>query len=250
VTTPDDAARKQQHASSFGAVADLYDAARPSYPPALVDAVLEGDPARIVDLGAGTGKLTRLLAARGRDVVAVDPSAEMLARLASRSPEIETHVGSAESLPLPDDSADLIVCAQAWHWVEPVAASAEVGRVLKPGGVLALVWNARDIRIPWVAELGEIMGSGGENSYSLGGVPEVAAPFAEPAPFSTAWVQPMTRARLHDLVLSRSYVIVRPEDERRQALADVDALLDAHSETAGDEFGLPYVTEAYLYRRP
>jgi ubiquinone/menaquinone biosynthesis C-methylase UbiE len=103
-------------------------------------------PLRVADVGAGTGKLTRVVAGLGAEVVAIDPDAAMLAELAARVPDVPTFVGTGERIPLTDASADAVVFGQAWHWVDPDAASAEVGRVLRPGGVLGLIWNVRDER--------------------------------------------------------------------------------------------------------
>src|SRR4051794_33203052 len=119
-------------ATSFGRVADVYDRARPEYPIEAVEWMLDGAGAEVLDVGAGTGKLSRAVLATGRSVVAVDPDPDMPAELTAREPGVRTMVGSAESLPLPDASADAVVFGQAWHWVDPPAASREIGRVLRP----------------------------------------------------------------------------------------------------------------------
>ncbi|WP_420450657.1 class I SAM-dependent methyltransferase [Ilumatobacter sp.] len=142
-------------ATSFGAEASAYERGRPSYPADAVTWLLADAPRRVVDVGAGTGKLTRALLGDGREVVAVDPDAEMLAALSSSSPEVVALVGTAESIPLEDASADLVVLGQAWHWVDPDAAAGEIARVLAPAGSLALIWNVRDESSPWVARLTE-----------------------------------------------------------------------------------------------
>ena len=146
-----------ERAASFARVADAYERARPGYP---ADAVLwlAGEtPCDVVDLGAGTGKLTRSLAALGHHVVAVEPLAEMLDRLRAAVPGATAVVGSAESMPLPDASVDVVACAQAFHWFDPGPALAEMARVLRPGGRIALVWNVRDERVPWVDEMSDAM---------------------------------------------------------------------------------------------
>jgi ubiquinone/menaquinone biosynthesis C-methylase UbiE len=145
---------KELHAASFGSVAEIYETNRPGYPAETVSWLLDDQPARVIDVGAGTGKLTRLLTESGRTVTAVDPSELMLDRLRGALPDVDRLVGTAERLPLPDRSAELITVAQAWHWVDPPLASAEIGRVLRPGGRLGLVWNLRDERVGWVRDLG------------------------------------------------------------------------------------------------
>ncbi|MDR6174169.1 SAM-dependent methyltransferase [Nocardioides zeae] len=146
----------------FGSFAEDYDRYRPDYPAEALDWVLgEGvdaengeEPRRVADVGAGTGKLTAALAARRLDVVAIDPDEAMLAQLAERVPSVERHVGRAEELPLEDDSVDMVLLGQAWHWVELEPAVAEVRRVLRPGGSLALLWNTvEDDQGGWVAEI-------------------------------------------------------------------------------------------------
>ncbi|EUA44075.1 ubiE/COQ5 methyltransferase family protein [Mycobacterium xenopi 3993] len=113
----------------------------------------------MLDLGAGTGKLTTRLVERGLDVVAVDPIPEMLDVLRKSLPDTPALLGTAEEIPLPDNSVDAVLVAQAWHWFDPARAIPEVIRVLRPGGRLGLVWNTRDERLGWVRELGRIIGS-------------------------------------------------------------------------------------------
>ena len=112
----------------------------------------------MLDLGAGTGKLTTRLVERGLDVVAVDPIPEMLELLSNSLPDTPALLGTAEEIPLPDDSVDAVLVAQAWHWFDPERAVKEVARVLRPGGRLGLVWNTRDERLGWVKDLGRIIG--------------------------------------------------------------------------------------------
>lgn len=138
-----------QQALSFGAVAEDYDRVRPGYPAGVVRWALGDDPLRVVDLGAGTGKLTRVLLGQGHDVVAVEPDPRMRARLTAVSPGATVLAGTGEAVPLPDRSVDAVLVAQAWHWMDPLAASAELARVLRPGGVLVLLWNVRDLDDPF-----------------------------------------------------------------------------------------------------
>ncbi|MDH5334239.1 MAG: class I SAM-dependent methyltransferase, partial [Thermoleophilia bacterium] len=137
---------RRGRATSFAEVADAYERGRPGYPGEAV-AWLVGEPPRdVVDLGAGTGKLTRSLVAAGHRVTAVEPLPEMLERLRVAAPEAAAVPGTAEAIPLPDASADVVVSAQAFHWFDHDAALPESVRVLRPGGWLALVWNIRDDR--------------------------------------------------------------------------------------------------------
>ena len=149
---------EQQRSLSFGAEAAAYERGRPSYPPEAIDWLLPPDARDVLDLGAGTGKLTTRLVERGLDVVAVDPIPEMLELLSNSLPDTPALLGTAEEIPLPDDSVDAVLVAQAWHWFDPERAVKEVARVLRPGGRLGLVWNTRDERLGWVKDLGRIIG--------------------------------------------------------------------------------------------
>ena len=149
---------RQQRSLSFGAEAAAYERGRPSYPPEAIDWLLPPDARDVLDLGAGTGKLTTRLVERGLGVVAVDPIPEMLELLSNSLPDTPALLGTAEEIPLPDDSVDAVLVAQAWHWFDPERAVKEVARVLRPGGRLGLVWNTRDERLGWVKDLGRIIG--------------------------------------------------------------------------------------------
>lgn len=130
-------------ASSFGSAAQTYDRVRPGYPAGVVRWALGETPRRVVDLGAGTGKLTRVLLAAGHDVVAVEPDPQMRAQLQAVSPEVRALAGTGEDLPLPDGSVDAVTVAQTWHWLDHDRASSELARVLRPGGRAVLLWNLR-----------------------------------------------------------------------------------------------------------
>jgi len=236
---------REAHSRAFDQAAELYDAARPDYPAEAVGWLTEGVTGPVVDLGAGTGKLTRALVGAGREVVAVDPSLQMLAVLGERVPEAEARLGSGESLPLPDTSAGLVVAAQAWHWVDPLVAVPEVARVLRPGGRIGLVWNDRDESVEWVRELGELMGSGdavtGDDED-----PVVGSPFGALERFDVHWVQALTLDGLLDLARSRSYFITKDPDAQAAVIGSLRRLHAEHPDLAGAEtIELPYVTRCY-----
>lgn len=261
--------------TSFGTLVDAarYDDVRPEYPPGAVAWLLGGAPApdappgaplRVLDLAAGTGKLTRALRALGHDVVAVDPSEGMLDALLAAGgradPGVEVLRGTAEDLPLPDGCVDAVTVGQAWHWVRPGAAVAEVTRVLRPGGVLGLVWNRRDLGVPWVAELDALV-TGGSGSPSAAhdpagldpgaggdGWPRVPGPLAgrERATFRADLLLPSARA-VGDLASTESAVAVR--HDRAAVLEDVVALAARQARPDGS-VPLPLLCHAFRYRRP
>ncbi|MFF6808968.1 class I SAM-dependent methyltransferase [Streptomyces sp. NPDC012403] len=161
MTTPGaDQVTHTTRAHSFNAAAARYAAHRPSYPPALFDAIeeLTGRPltgSRVVDVGAGTGIATARLRERGADVIAVEPGEGMAAEFRRTLPDVPVVRGDGNALPLTDHRADLLTYAQAWHWTDPARAVPEAVRVLRPGGALALWWNTDAFDVPWIAEEAE-----------------------------------------------------------------------------------------------
>jgi SAM-dependent methyltransferase len=234
-------------AASFGAVADAYERARPGYPDDAVRWLAGDEPCDVVDLGAGTGKLTRSLVALGHRVTAVEPLEEMLDRLRVAVPGAVALLGNAESVPLPDGSADVVACAQAFHWFDHETALPEIARVLRPGGRIALVWNTRDDSQGWVAELTETVI--GRSEFRDDGVVAVTASIDDSGLYgpveraSFTHVQLLGRDDLVELVRSRSQCAVLPEDERRPVLERVAAMFDAHSRDG--VLAMPYVTECF-----
>jgi len=232
--------------TSFGAVADLYERARPDYPAAAIEWIAGPAPTRVLDLGAGTGKLTAGLVAAGHRVVAVEPDAGMralLEELAVRLPGVRVLAGAAEQIPLPDAAVDVVTAGQAFHWFDGRRALPEIARVLRPGGRLAPVWNIRDNGTGWVAELDRVLG--GDDRWSAfrseqaGDFGPLFGPVVE-RHFRHA--QPLDPAGLRATVLSRSYVQVLPPGERAALLTRLDRLVAAHPDLAGrDSFDLPYV---------
>jgi SAM-dependent methyltransferase len=227
------------HASSFDRAADIYERGRPPYPDEALDWLLPPGSPRVVDLGAGTGKLTRQVAARGLPVTAVDPSPQMLGQLSHAVPGVPALIGTAEDLPLDDDSADAVLVAQAWHWVDADRGVPEIARVLAPGGVLGLIWNLRDERTAWVRRLGEIIGSPERERQTA-----VGAPFGPVEVRHFPWTHTLGPQELLDLVASRSAIILLPADERAAVLREVRQLMATHPDLVGrTEYRLPYVTE-------
>ncbi|MCU1475461.1 MAG: methyltransferase protein [Subtercola sp.] len=208
-----------------------------------------GHPLAVVDVGAGTGKFTASLVSRGLDVTAVEPDSVMRETLAGKFPSVVAVGGRAESLPLADASADLVTFAQAWHWVDVAVASAEVARVLKPTGVLALVWNMRDNRVDWVARLSDIMGSSGAEDYDTLD-PSIGAPLVAFEHADFGWDNELTRDQLFAMITSRSYVIAMQPAEREAMLARVSQLLDTHPQLAArTTYLMPYETRVTLAHR-
>lgn len=241
---------RDQLANSFGAAAAEYQRARPSYPEEAVAWLVPTGARTVLDLGAGTGKLTRGLVGRGLEVTAVDPDAQMLEKLSGQLPGVTCLRGSAERIPLPDDSVEAITVAQAWHWVDEARALPECARVLRPGGTLGLIWNVRDEATEWVRRLSAVIHtSGGE--LAVEGEVEIGAPFGPTERFDVSWSRTMTLALLLEMVRSRSYVITATGEEREAILAGVRELVESEPELAGrEEFELPYVTSCFKATTP
>jgi SAM-dependent methyltransferase len=235
-------------ARSFGAAASVYGAARPGYP---VEAVawLVGDAQRVLDLGAGTGKLTEALVALDLDVLAVDPVEEMLEELEVQVPGVPRILGTAEDIPVEDASVDAVVAGQAWHWFQRERAVPEIARVLRPGGTLGIVWNSRDTSVDWLREAGAIMHERHDASATFESYVRVGRPFGPIEEHRVDWVQRMSRARFLDLFRSRSHFITAPPEEQRSVIAALDTLLSTHPDVAGaEELAIPYVTRCFRTR--
>jgi SAM-dependent methyltransferase len=160
-------------------------------------------------------------------------------------PQVPALAGSAEQIPLDDDSVDVVLVAQAWHWVDPGQAVPEVARVLSAGGRLGLLWNVRDERHDWVARLGQILAAHTEPDMNTSG-PLVGPPFAEVERFEVEWTHYLAPIALMDLVASRSYVITLGPQERNRVLGQVRDLLHTHPDLVGrDQFALPYLTRCH-----
>lgn len=231
------------HALSFAGVADAYERARPAYPAEAAAWLTGTTPARVVELGAGTGKLTAGLLGQGHRVLATDPLEPMLRHLARAVPGAVALRSRAEEIPVRSRWADVVVSAQAYHWFDLDRALPEIARVLKPGGRVALVWNLRDERIPWVRRLGRLIGTAEQNTDPTQDlIASHLFGFVESATFRF-W-QPLDRERLRDLVMSRSNVASMDQAGRDEVLAGVDALYAEYGR-GPDGMLLPYVTHCF-----
>ncbi len=230
-------------ALSFGSVAEAYDRARPGYPREAVEWLVGKRSSTVVELGAGTGKLTDVLLQLGHDVLATDPLEDMLAHLLLRHPDTRVATATAEQIPAATRSVDTVVAAQAFHWFDPATALREIARVLKPEGRVALVWNVRDERVPWVRKLGELVGlSGPEEDPTDTLVNSGLFGYVEQETFRH-W-QPLRKAELRDLIATRSNVAVMDPMARERVLSKVDDLFDQY-DRGPDGLLLPYITQCY-----
>jgi SAM-dependent methyltransferase len=234
--TPDELARR---AASFGGVASHYERYRPGPPMAAVDWMVPAGARTVVDLGAGTGALTRLLVGRVPDVVAVEPDDRMRAVLTEAVPSARAVAGRGESMPLPDASADAVIASSSWHWMDVVPALTEVARVLVPRGVLGAVWSGPDPESPLIADAASAMtalgmaGEGGDatadGAAGTAGVAQMVndsvadrqtlvippgVPFEQPESTEITWDQALTADDLVGLLGTLSVVILMDEDAR------------------------------------
>jgi SAM-dependent methyltransferase len=228
---------------SFAGVADAYDRARPSYPREAAAWLVGSEHAHVLELGAGTGKLTEQLVALGHRVVATDPLPEMLSHLVEHLPDTPAVIAEAEHIPMRARSVDTVVGGQAFHWFEKGLALPEIARVLRPGGHLALAWNVRDERVPWVKRLGRLIGTQDqENDPTNALLASHLFGFVDSTTFRF-W-QHLDRDLLRDLVVSRSNVATLGEAERKRVLHEVDGLYHDYGR-GPDGMLLPYVTHCY-----
>jgi len=250
-------ARRQLHPATrgFREAADLYERGRPDYPAAAVRHLVERLELRsgrtVLDLAAGTGKLTRLLVPSGATVLAVEPLPEMLAHLERHVPSATALAGAAERIPLADGSVDAVTVGQAFHWFDADAALREVHRVLRPQGGLALIWNTRDERDPVQARLSEIMEPiehdiPRRRQCDWATVLDRCGLFEPVETTRFPHGQDVDEEGLVGRVLSTSFVAASPEPVRREIEVRVRGL----AREFPPPLRLPYVTELYLaFRR-
>ncbi len=239
----DDSLRRR--AKTFGGIADVYERTRPGYPEEAVRWMAGSSPGRVLELGAGTGKLTGTLLTLGHSVLATDPDARMLKPLRKRLKGTPVAQAKAEQLPLASSSVDTVVAAHAFHWFEPEPALAEIARVLRPGGTLAVAWNLRDESVPWVRRLSRLIGS--ERHEDPTELLEDSGLFDGIEHHTFRHWQEVQRDSLLGLVESRSRVADMPEDERSALLTKVGELYDDYGR-GHDGMLLPYRCEAFRCR--
>jgi SAM-dependent methyltransferase len=239
-------------AKGFGRAADVYERGRPDYPAGAVAwmaAKLDLDgTSEVLDLGAGTGKLARALTRTGAHVIAVEPVSQMRSLLTASSPSVDVRDGVAEAIPLPDGSVDSVTVGQAFHWFERGRALAEIHRVLRPGGRLALVWNVRDLRDPLQGAIERVLRPhrGGAPSHVASRDPLAGGRFFRFVELHQERCrQPASARQVVDRVASVSFIAALDQAERDRVLAEVRRIIDLHR---GDRF-LAYLTEIYLYAR-
>lgn len=246
-------------AQGFPGAAASYEEGRPTYPTKAVARLARelrlGTGKTVLDLAAGTGKLTALLVGTGAAVVAVEPVPEMRAVLERALPGVPVLPGTAEAIPLATGSVDAVTAGQAFHWFRAAEALTEIHRVLRPGGGLGLLWNVRDTSVPWVARLSEIMEPhrGGAPTHRSGAWREAfdqTPLFGRLRHAETRHVHRLSPEGVVARVASVSFVAALPVDERGRVLAEVRELLATDPQTRGrEEVELPYRTDVYWAKR-
>ena len=245
----------QVHAAAsegFGRAGDDYEKGRPGYPPAALErltATLGLAPGcTVLDLAAGTGKLTRDLVRTGAEVIAVEPISGMRDKLTATLPAVTALQGTAEAIPLPDGAVDAVCVAQAFHWFDAAAAAHQIHRVLDSAGKLAVLWNAWDLEVPWVAAVMEIVHAHahGAPQQRTSRWPQELAATGRFGALTETTVPNLVHGDRDTLVariVSTSYIAALDDAARGQVVRDVLAVVDADPVTAGQPIlEMPYVT--------
>ena len=251
----DDHSTKAQRSGSFGAVASDYERFRPGAPAAAIDWLLERAPNTVVDLGAGTGSMTKQLVGKVRDVVAIEPDDRMRSILMTNLPEVTALRGTGESMPLDDGSAGAVLASNCWHWMDPDATLREVSRVLAPGGTLGVVWAGPAPDGPFVAQAQAMLTSSGQSEPSVDSeraadlgsevmdtdnrvetvlhIPNGSV-FAQPEHTTLTWDIPLTADDLIGLLGTFSWIITMPDDRRSHVITEARRVLRDGLGISGD----------------
>ncbi|MDK7228805.1 class I SAM-dependent methyltransferase [Winkia sp. UMB1185] len=241
-------------ANPFTKVLPGYTAARPTYPETALAALLQHHPQQVVELGAGSGSLTRLLLKHGVHVAAVEASEPMCKQLRQDTPDeffttgaLSVHCTDAHHTGLPEKSADLVVAAQTWHWLDHQSACAEADRLLRPKGRLAILYNQLDVSVPWVYRLTRIMRSG---DVRRGDPPPLAAPFTTPTRTQIKWNRTVHSEDV--IALGRTHASYLNASENYRAKMQKNLLWYVYQHmghSAGATITLPYLTDVWVTSR-
>ena len=239
-------------AATFLTIGEEYERYRPGFPAEIAAAIAPGRVSSVLDLAAGTGKFTELLIARADHVVAVDPSEPMLAELRRKLPGVTALIGTAEAIPLPGAGYDLVTVAQAYHWFDPEPASREIRRVLTPVGRLALIWNGSDPKCGWDSAAYRIAHPQPEADPAEADVDDLprrdVPGFTQVDSIRAFWSERITRADYLNRWMTVSTFLAADEQERRELVRRVEAVLDEHPDTRGRHtLQLPQRTDALIY---
>lgn len=244
----------------FSTAAELYQQARPNYPQAVVQWLIEdlalSPDSKVVDLGAGTGKFLPYLKQATPNIIAIEPVSEMLEQLKIVHPDVQTLQAKSDQIPLESESIDAVLCAQSFHWFANIETLNEIHHVLKPEGHLGLVWNQRDENIDWVKALADLLATleGDTPRYHSGQWKQVfenqflfqleaAKVFSQ---LHTGTVENVVSKRL----LSTSFIAAMPEQEQLKLKHKFEQIVSEYTgKQAQDEIDFPYVTYVYNFRK-
>ena len=266
--------QRAERAASFGDAASHYERYRPGPPVEAVEWILpaggSGPVGRVVDLGAGTGALSRLLVGRADEVVAVEPDDRMRAVLTESLPGVRAVAGRGESIPLPDASADAVLASSSWHWMDPVPTLLEVGRVLVPGGTLAALWSGPDPDSGLIAQASALLSGGGGEAAGIDGQSQAelsaalndrstlvqaleippGVPFDQPEQTAITWEVALDADELIGLLGTFSWVILMEDDARARLLETARRALRDMLGVSGDvTVDMPYRADVWKARR-